>query len=150
MARNLFYLSRLMDLTVGETRTLVNETDLARTWWRFGGGRAEAGRFERLKLLRNLGARVIRVSRGKPLSLPTTWNSKTVEELLHVESLREDRAGATIAFWHDTLRDWTIGFLLDEKPELREALPMDPPVPGTFARGLESLPGSLLPAIRRR
>ena len=136
MARNLFYLSRLMDLTVGETRTLVNETDLARTWWRFGGGRSEAGRFERLKLLRNLGARVIREP-GKAAFSADDLDSKTVEELLHVESLREDRAGATIAFWHDTLRDWTIGFLLDEKPELREALPTDPPVPGTLARGLE-------------
>ena len=27
-------------------------------------------------------------------------DSKTVEELLRVETLREDRAGATVAFWH--------------------------------------------------
>ena len=56
---------------------------------------------------------------------------------MRVESLREDRAGATVAFWHDTLRDWTIGFLLDERPELRAALPTDRPMPGTLARGLE-------------
>jgi hypothetical protein len=136
MARNLFYLSRLMDLTAGETRTLVNETDLAKTWWRFGGGRSEAGRFERLKLLRSVGERVIRQP-GIAAVSADELDSKTVEELLHVESLREDRAGATVAFWHDTLRDWTIGFLLDEKPGLREVLPTDRPVPGTIARGLE-------------
>lgn len=136
MARNLFYLSRLMELTASETRTLINETDLARTWWRFGGGRSEAGRFERLKLLRSLGERVIRQP-GLAAFFADELDSKTVEELLHVESLREDRAGATVAFWHDTLRDWTIGFLLDEKPERRDALPTDRPVPGTFARGLE-------------
>ena len=51
--------------------------------------------------------------------------------------MREDRAGATVAFWHDTLRDWTIGFLLGERPELQGALPVDRPLPGTLARGLE-------------
>lgn len=136
MARNLFYLSRLMDLTAGETLVLANEIDLAKTWWRFGGGRSEAGKFERLKLLRGLGERLIRQP-GLAAFGADELDSKTVEELLHVESLREDRAGATVAFWHDTLRDWTVGFLLDERPDLREALPTDRPVPGALARGLE-------------
>lgn len=136
MARNLFYLSRLRGLQDGETPQLVNEIDLARTWWRFGGGRSETGKFERLKLLRSLGARVL----GEP-GIATfsadELNSDTVEELLRVETLREDRAGATVAFWHDTLRDWTIGFLLDEQSDLLGRLPTDRPLPGTLARGLE-------------
>jgi hypothetical protein len=33
--------------------------------------------------------------------------------------------------------NWTIGFLLDERPELRTALPVDRPLPGALARGLE-------------
>jgi hypothetical protein len=136
MARNLFYLSRLMDLAAGETLVLANEIDLAKTWWRFGGGRSEAGKFERLKLLRGVGERLIRQP-GLAVFAADELDSKTVEELLHVESLREDRAGATVAFWHDTLRDWTVGFLLDERPELREALPTSRPVPGALARGLE-------------
>jgi hypothetical protein len=138
MARNLFYLSRLQSLTTpdGETPQLVNETDLARTWWRFGGGRSETGKFDRLKLLRGLGTRVL----GEPgvtIYRADELDSKTVKELLRVETLREDRAGATVAFWHDTLRDWTIGFLLEERSDLLDALPTDRPLPGTLARGLE-------------
>ncbi len=136
MARNLFYLSRLADLASGESQALANELDLAGAWWRFGGGRSETGKFERLKLLRNLGERLIRKP-GLATFPADELESNTVEELLHVDSLREDRAGATVAFWHDTLRDWTVGFLLDEKPDLRAALPTDRPLPGALARGLE-------------
>jgi hypothetical protein len=136
MARNLFYLSRLADLASGQSQGVVNELDLAGTWWRFGGARSETGKFERLKLLRNLGERLIRKP-GLAAFEADELESKTVEELLHVNSLREDRAGSTVAFWHDTLRDWTVGFLLDEKPELLAALPTDRPLPGTLARGLE-------------
>jgi hypothetical protein len=136
MARNLFYLSCLVDWASAAGQALANELDLARLWWRFGGARSEAGRLERLKLLRDLGERLIRAP-GLAVFRVDELNSETVEELLHVDSLREDRAGATVAFGHDTLRDWTIGFLLDERPELRTALPVDRPLPGTLARGLE-------------
>jgi hypothetical protein len=136
MARNLFYLSRLVDLVPPAGQALANELDLARLWWRFGGAQSEAGRFERLKLLRNLGERLIRAP-GLAAFRVDEPNSETVLELLHVDSLREDRAGATVAFGHDTLRDWTIGFLLDERPELLRALPVDRPLPRALARGLE-------------
>ena len=139
MARNLFYLSRLADLLPPQDQAgpvVANELDLAGLWWRFGGGRSEGGKFERLKLLRNIGERLVREP-GLAAFPADDLESKTIEELLRVDSLREDRAGATVAFWHDTLRDWTIGFLLDEKPELRAALPTDRPLPGTLARGLE-------------
>jgi hypothetical protein len=43
--------------------------------------------------------------------------------LLRGESLREDRAGSTVAFKHDVLRDWAIGFLLDEEEERLKLLP---------------------------
>ena len=33
---------------------------------------------------------------------------------MRLDSLREDIKGATIAFRHDVLRDWTVGFLLHE------------------------------------
>src|SRR5204863_9957633 len=58
-------------------------------------------------------------------------------ELLRFDTLREDIKGATIAFRHDVLRDWSVGFLLHEDEELLKALPMDRPVPPGLARGLE-------------
>jgi hypothetical protein len=139
ITRNLFFLSRLADLVPAQGQdgsTLANETDLARLWWRFGGGRSESGRFERLKLLRHIGERLVRAP-GLAAFPADELDSNTIEELLRVETLREDRTGATVAFWHDTLGDWTIGFLLDERPDLRAALPVDRPLPGTLARGLE-------------
>jgi hypothetical protein len=139
MARNLFHLSRMIDLAAAGGQSppaLVNEIDLANAWWRYGGGRSEDGKFERLKLLRGLGERVI-ARPGLALFRADELDSKTVEELLRVESLREDRPGATVAFWHDTLRDWAVGFLLDEQPEFVKALPLDQPLPGALSRGIE-------------
>ena len=136
ITRNLFHLSRLVDLAPATGESVANELDLARLWWRFGGGRTEAGRFERLRLLRNLGERLIRAP-GLTAFSADELNARTIEELLAVDTLREDRAGATVAFGHDTLRDWTIGFLLEERPDLQAALPLDRPLPGTLARGLE-------------
>jgi hypothetical protein len=48
-----------------------------------------------------------------------------------------DREGSTVAFRHDVLRDWTIGFLLDDEPERLKALPMGGPIPGGLSRGIE-------------
>lgn len=139
IARNLFYLSRMADLIppAGQPGlTLANETDLAGVWWQFGGGRSANGKFERLKLLRAIGEQLIRQP-GLVAFNVDELEAATIEELLRVESLREDRAGATVAFWHDTLRDWTIGFLLDEKPELLTCLSTAQPLPGVLSRGLE-------------
>ena len=67
------------------------------------------------------------------------FNSATVAELLRLDSLREDIKGATVAFRHDVLRDWTVGFLLheDQDAEFLKALPIDRPIPTAFARGVE-------------
>jgi hypothetical protein len=51
--------------------------------------------------------------------------------------LREDIRGATVAFRHDVLRDWTVGFLLHEDEQLLPSLPMGTPLPPDLARGLE-------------
>ena len=138
IARNLFHLSRMIDfVAAGQSApTLINEIDLANAWWRYGGGRSETGKWERLKLLRALGERVV-ARPGIAAFRADELDSATIAELLKVESLREDRAGATVAFWHDTLRDWTVGFLLDERPEFITSLPLDRPLPGSIARGLE-------------
>ena len=139
IARNLFHLSRMADvISAGDqsAQSIVSEIDLAQSWWRFGGGRSENGKWKRLKLLRSLGETLILHPSLSAFSADNV-DSRTVAELIRYESLREHRLGATIAFWHDTLRDWTVGFLLDEKPALFDVLPINHPIPGTLSRGVE-------------
>jgi hypothetical protein len=140
IARNLFYLSRLIELGAGPAEAaggIATEMDLARLWWRYGGGRGEDdGRFARLKVLREMGRQV--VSRpGRVAFKVDDLPSSTAAELLRFESLREEVKGATVAFRHDVLRDWAVGFLLQEDDELLNALPMGEPLPPGLARGLE-------------
>jgi hypothetical protein len=142
IARNLFYLSRIVELGASQTgpaSTIATEIDLAKLWWRYGGGRSEdAGRFARLKVLRAMGAQFI-ANPAKVSFRTDGFDSATVAELLRLDSLREDIKGATVAFRHDVLRDWTVGFLLheDQDAELLKALPIDKPIPTAFARGVE-------------
>jgi hypothetical protein len=65
------------------------------------------------------------------------FDSATLAELLRFDSLREETPGARVAFRHDVLRDWTVGFLLDEEPDLLEGLEKAAPIPVGLARGLE-------------
>jgi energy-coupling factor transporter ATP-binding protein EcfA2 len=140
IARNLFYLSRMIELGAGEagtTASIASEIDLARLWWRYGGGRAEDdGRFARLRVLRAMGAQVIS-NPSRAVFKVDELDSSTVASLLRFDSLQEDTKGATVAFRHDVLRDWTVGFLLDENKELLSALPMDGPIATGLGRGLE-------------
>lgn len=140
IARNLFYLSRMIELGVGEGGTsaaIATEIDLARLWWRYGGGRGEDdGRFARLKVLRGMAAQVI-ASPGRVTFKADDLASVTIAELLRFDSLRENIRGATVAFRHDVLRDWAVGFLIHQDEQLLRSLPMDTPLPPGLARGLE-------------
>jgi hypothetical protein len=140
IARNLFYLSRMIELGNGNAKAaagITTEIDLARLWWRYGGGRAEDdGRLGRLKVLRAMGAQVL-AQPGRTTFKADDLQSRPVTELLRLDSLREEIKGATVAFRHDVLRDWTIGFLLHEDEELLKGLPMDKPLPRGLVRGLE-------------
>ena len=140
IARNLFYLSRMIELGAGEAgaaASIASEIDLARLWWRYGGGRAEDdGRFARLKVLRAMGGQVIS-NPGRTAFKVDELDSSTVASLLRFDSLQEEVKGATVAFRHDVLRDWTVGFLLHENKDLLNALPTDSPIPTGLARGLE-------------
>jgi hypothetical protein len=140
IARNLFYLSRMIELGAGDAEVaagIATEMDLARLWWRYGGGRGEDdGRFARLKVLRAMGTQIVSHP-GRVAFKADDLPSPTVAELLRFDSLREDIKGATVAFRHDVLRDWSVGFLLHEDEELLKALPMDKPVPPGLVRGLE-------------
>lgn len=137
IAENLFYLSRLVELGVGQDAGIATELDLARLWWRYGGGRSEDDRrFARLKLLRAIGAQAIANPSQATFNVDNL-ESATVAELLHLESLREETRGASVTFRHDVLRDWTIGFQLYEDANLLAAQPMEWPLPAVLARGLE-------------
>ena len=63
IARNLFYLSRMVELGASQTgpaSAIATEIDLAKLWWRYGGGRSEdAGRLARLKVLRAMGGQFV-------------------------------------------------------------------------------------------
>jgi hypothetical protein len=65
------------------------------------------------------------------------FDSAALAELLRLDSLREDMQGATVAFRHDVLRDWTVGFSLHEDNEVLKSLPMDESLPTGLARGIE-------------
>lgn len=137
IAENLFYLSRLVELGVGQDASIATELDLARLWWRYGGGRSEDDRrFARLKLLRTIGAQAISNPSQATFNVDTL-ESAAVVELLRFESLREEIRGASVTFRHDVLRDWTIGFQLYEDANLLAAQPMERSLPTVLARGLE-------------
>ncbi|MGY4433905.1 hypothetical protein ACVWWO_006382 [Bradyrhizobium sp. F1.13.1] len=137
VAENLFYLSRLVKIGVGQDTGIATELDLARLWWRYGGGRSEDDRrFARLKLLRAIGAQAISNQSQATFNVDNL-ESATLVELLHLESLREEIRGASVTFRHDVLRDWTIGFQLYEDAKLLAAQPIERPPPAVLARGLE-------------
>ncbi|MCC8955028.1 AAA family ATPase [Bradyrhizobium sp. Pear77] len=137
IAENLFYLSRMVELGVGEVAGIATELDLARLWWRYGGGRSEDDRrFARLKVLRALCAQVIS-NPSQAIFNVDSLDSTTAAELLRLESLREETKGASVTFRHDVLRDWTIGFQLHEDASLLAAQSMERPLPAVLARGLE-------------
>lgn len=140
IARNLFYLSRMIELGAGQggaAAGIATELDLARLWWRYGGGRNEDdGRLARLKVLRAMGGQFV-ANPGRVSFKADDFASTTVAELLRFDSLREDIRGATVAFRHDVLRDWTVGFLLHEDSDVLETLPVHKPLPQGLARGIE-------------
>ena len=137
IAENLFYLSRIIELGIGQEAGVATELDLARLWWRYGGGRSEDDRrFARLRLLRMIGAQVISNPAQATFNVDNL-DSATVAELLHFDSLREEVKGAIVTFRHDVLRDWTIGFQLYEDAGPLTTQSMDRPLPTVLARGLE-------------
>lgn len=140
IVRNLFYLSRLVELGANDAQAaagVASELDLARLWWRHGGGRAEdAGRLARLRILRAIGAQII-AHPGRTSFNVDELDSATVEDLLRCDSLQEVIQGATISFRHDVLRDWTIGFMLHQDNERLASVAMDQPVPAGLSRALE-------------
>ena len=139
IARNLFYLSRMVTLDAGSQAAggPSTEIDLARLWWSYGGGRSkDSGRFGRLKALRAMGADIL-AQTNRVASKADKLESPVVAELLRLDAIREEIQGAEVAFRHDVLRDWTIGFMLWENIDFLSELAKNDPLPATVARGLE-------------
>lgn len=135
IARNLFHLARLASAGPAEARMIFTETDLARLWWRDGGGRG-SGRFARLKAIRKMGAEFL-AHPGRPATKADDLESSVVAELLGLYVAREEVPGTEIAFRHDVYRDWTVGFMIVDDPSLLRQLSKEHPVPVAVVRGLE-------------
>ncbi len=137
IARNLFYLSRLVSAGSADARTISTETDLARLWWGYGGGRdRDSGRFGRLKAMRRMGTEFL-AHPGRPATKVDDLESPVVAELLRLNAAREEVLGAEVAFRHDVYRDWTVGLMIADDPEILKQLPKEEPVSAAVVRGLE-------------
>ena len=136
IARNLFFLRRIADFG-NASAGVSTELDLARLWWRLGGGRRnDQGRLGRLRVLRELS--------GYIWSDPNLTAVRTdlldpgiLTELLHLDTLREVRVGADVTFSHDVLRDWAVGFYLLEHPEVFRDSDKRHPLATSLARAVE-------------
>ncbi|WP_224681422.1 ATP-binding protein [Mesorhizobium sp. BR1-1-14] len=136
IARNLFFLSRMLALGSGQQGGISTEYDLARLWWDTGGGRGDTGRLARLKTLRAMGADIL-ASPSHVATQTDALDSEVVAELLRLDAIREEIRGAEVTFRHDVLRDWTLGFMIDEDTRRLGMLPKDAVLPATLSRGLE-------------
>ena len=139
IARNLFYLSRMVELAAGQAQvaSLATEIDLARMWWRFGGGRTEdSERLARLIALRELARHVI-ADPSQAAFKVEDFDPAIVTKLLQLDTLREEMQGATVAFRHDVLRDWALGFLFHEQPATLDGIAKAQALPAALARGVE-------------
>lgn len=137
IARNLFYLSRLVSAGSAKAKTISTETDLARLWWSYGGGRErDSGRFGRLKAMRQMGAEFM-AHPGRPATKVDDLDSSVVAELLRLNAIREEVLGAEVAFRHDVFRDWTTGLMIADDPDRLKQLPKEKPVSVAIVRGLE-------------
>ena len=139
LARNLFLLSRMIELATADGTALsgiAKEIDLANTWWRYGGGRSEQNRVARQRLLRVMATQII-ASPATPATRSDDLDSATVEELIRFDSIREHQRNFSVTFRHDVLRDWTIGHLLHDDTAQLAKLPVSEPVPASLVRALE-------------
>lgn len=136
LARNLFYLARLAQLAPQSPSTISTELDLAKLWWDYAGGRGrDAGRIARKIVLRALAKAVIANPHDVAVELDDL-DASTVTDLLRLGALREEIPGATVAFRHDLLRDWAIGFVIHEG-DMFPSLDKTNLLPVSLVRGLE-------------
>lgn len=130
VARNLFRLSRLLDVQ-GPTVQLRSEVDLLERWWTTADG-PQADRRARKRLLADLTDAILAGSDR----LETRTESSAVDALIASGTLRElglDR----LVFHHDVLREWGVAARLRDAPDKIDQLPLSRAAPASLARGVE-------------
>lgn len=130
VARNLFRLSRLLEMQ-GPTDQLRTEIDMIERWWLTADG-PQANQRERRRLLVDLSDAILA---GKSY-LESRAEPSVVEALISSGTLRElslDR----VAFRHDVLREWGVAARLHDAPEQITQLPLSRAAPAWLARGVE-------------
>jgi hypothetical protein len=130
MSRNLFHLSRLLEVR-GATNQLRSEVDLLERWWHTADGPQQHCR-ERKRLLADL-TEVILAGRDH---IETRFESSVVDALIASGTLYELGLDSLV-FHHDVLRDWGVAARLHESPSKFEHLPLTRTVPAALARGVE-------------
>jgi len=130
IARNLYRLSRLV--MVKGRSDLHTEAALAEEWWRTGDGRFDGDVRARQRILADL-ARAALAGQDR---IKLREDSAARAQLLGSLTLREPRRDH-LAFYHDVLRDWAVGELFHEEPNLYDSLDLSQPAPPNLARGIE-------------
>jgi len=131
LTRNLFRLARLVGRSA-ESPVPVSEAAMAQQWWTTGDG-GEAGRRERMRLLRRLAEQSLR-SFG-PFDTRSE-DAGALQSLIKRATLRELKP-EQVVFYHDVLHDWALGCLLHDEPVLIHELPLNGPAPETLVSGVE-------------
>lgn len=131
IARNLYRLSRLV--RVEDTAVLRTEASLAAHWWETGDGIDRRQVRAAQRILADLADAAIS---GRD-HLILREDSVARSHLLRSSTLREERRRDHMVFYHDVLRDWAVGMLIHEAPDILDDLDLASPLPGNIARGVE-------------
>lgn len=129
---NLFRLDRLSRRPAAE-QAIRTEVELADLWWSLGDGVKDTGLRERRRLLAAMGQQALRNTEAYD---STSAPAPAVEALVASGTLREVQRDR-LAFQHDVLREWAIGFTLHEDPTLVDSLSLDRMPSAALARGIE-------------
>ena len=133
LTRNLYQLRRLLQ-RAGVLALPLTEAALARSWWETASGLEPIPQRDRVRAMRGLGAQVL--AQATRLDIADIA-SPVVSDLLRIDDLIELVPGATGAFKHDVLRDWSAANLLREQPVRVAELPLHELAPTGLARAVE-------------
>lgn len=133
LVRNLYRLNRLATGDVIDAETPFSEAQMAWQWWTTGDGAKRSARLERRRLLRAIAMHSLNSS--APLDAGTL-SPDAITGLIESGSLRELDA-IRVELAHDVLRDWALGCILYEDPDLVPTLALRVPAPVRVVRGVE-------------
>jgi hypothetical protein len=130
IARNLYRLTQL--LKVPSTVEIRTEAALADRWWQTADG-AQAGEVRAAQRILTDLAKAALAGRD---TIEAATDSSAREHLLRSLTLSEQRRDR-LGFYHDVLRDWTIGALIHEDITLLQEVDLSIPPSPRLMRGIE-------------